>query len=115
MIVQEIIKATRQLPPEEKRQLLLALEADVAEVQVAQSELPVTKDKELEIRERRMKWFKANQVRYGGQYVVMDEDRLLGTAHSYREGRELALSQGVADAFIDYLSKPDEEGEMGGW
>lgn len=112
MNVQEIIKVTRQLPPEEKRQLLLALEADV---RAEKSEPPTAGNEKAEIRERRMKWLKANQARYGGQYVVMDEDRLLGTARSYREGRELARSQGVANAFVDYLSKSDEEGEMGGW
>ena len=112
MNVQEIIKATRQLPPDEKRQLLLALEDDV---RAERSESPATENNEAEIRERRKKWLKANQARYGGQYVVMDEDRLLGTARSYREGRELARSQGVQNVFVDYLSKPNEEGEMGGW
>lgn len=112
MNVQEIIKATRQLPPDEKRQLLLALETDV---RAEKSESPTPENNEAEIRKRRMKWLKANQARYGGQYVVMDEDRLLGVAYSYREGRELACSQGVENAFVDYLSKPDEEGEMGGW
>ena len=112
MNVQEVINVARQLSPEEKRQILLALEADVRS---AETESTRSRNRSAEARERRMKWLKLNQAKYGGQYVVLDEDRLLGTARTYREGRDLAQSQGVADAFVDYLSRPDEEGEMGGW
>jgi hypothetical protein len=68
-----------------------------------------------EVRARRMAWLKANQERYGGQFVVMDGDRFLGVAPTYPKGRKLEASLGVPDAFVNYLSKPDEEGYMGGW
>jgi hypothetical protein len=68
-----------------------------------------------EVRQRRMAWLKANREQYGGQYVVLDGDRLLGVAKNYPEGRRIALDAGVPDAFINYLSKPDEIGYMGGW
>lgn len=112
MNVQDVIKVVRELPPAEKRQILLALEADFSS---SETKLTVSTNPVTEIRERRMKWLKANQEKYGGQYVVLDEDRLLGLARTYREGRELALSHGIPNAFVDYLSKPDEEGKMGGW
>ncbi len=115
MNVQEVINIARQLPLAEQRQVLSALEANF---RANQRPSPNQTDETLttaEVRRRRMEWLKANREAYGGNYVVLDEDRLLGTARSYREGRELALSLGVADAFVDYLSKPDEMGEMGGW
>lgn len=68
-----------------------------------------------EIRQKRMAWLKANQAKYGGQFVVLDGDKLLGTAKSFIEGRKIAVESGVADAFVNYLSKPDEEGYLGGW
>lgn len=68
-----------------------------------------------DVRTRRMAWLKANQERYGGHFVVLDGDQFLGVANSYPEGRKLAAAAGVTDAFVDYLSKPDEEGYMGGW
>jgi len=68
-----------------------------------------------DVRTRRLEWLKANQERYGGQFVVLDGDRFLGVARTYPEGRKLAASLGVPDAFVNYLSKPDEEGYMGGW
>lgn len=68
-----------------------------------------------EVRTRRMTWLKANQERYGGQFVVLDGDKFLGVAPTYPEGRKLAASLGVPDAFVNYLSKPDEEGYMGAW
>lgn len=68
-----------------------------------------------DIYRRRMEWLKANREKYGGQYIVLDGDRLLGVAPSYPEGRKIAESYGVPDAFVNYLSRPDEEGFMGGW
>ena len=68
-----------------------------------------------EIRQKRMAWLKANREKYGGQYVVLDGDKLLGTAKTFPEGKQLAARAGVPDAFVNYLSKPNEEGYVGGW
>lgn len=68
-----------------------------------------------EVRQKRMKWLKANREKYGGQYVVLDGDRLLGTAKTFPEGKKIASQVGVPDAFVNYLSKVDEEGYVGGW
>ena len=67
------------------------------------------------IRQIRMAWLKANREEYGGQYVVLDGDKLLGTAKTFPEGKTIAARAGVPDAFVNYLSKPDEEGYLGGW
>lgn len=69
----------------------------------------------IDIRQKRMAWLKANREQYGGQYVVLDGDKLLGTAKTFPEGKKIAAEAGVPDAFVNYLSKPDEEGYVGGW
>lgn len=68
-----------------------------------------------DVRRRRMEWLKANRENYGGQYVILDGNKLLGVAKNYPEGKQIAVKAGVPDAFVDYLSKPDEEGFIGGW
>ncbi len=68
-----------------------------------------------ETRQKRMAWLKANREKYGGQYVVLDGDKLLGTAKTFPEGKMVGDSAGVPDAFVNYLSKPDEDGYVGGW
>ncbi len=67
------------------------------------------------IRQKRMAWLKPNREKYGGQYVVLDADNLLGTAKTFPEAKKIAARAGVSDVFIDYLSKPDEAGFIGGW
>jgi hypothetical protein len=68
-----------------------------------------------EIRQKRMEWLKANREKYGGQYVVLDGDKLLGVAKTFPEGKKIAKDAGVPDAFVNYLSSPDEVGYIGGW
>ncbi len=59
-----------------------------------------------------MTWLKANRESYGGQFVIFDDDKFLGVANSYPEAMQIAHSAGVPNAFVEYLSKPDEEGEI---
>lgn len=70
---------------------------------------------EKDLLDRQLEWLKANQAKYGGQYVILDGDKLLGTARNFREGHLIAKESGVPDAFITYLSKSDEDGYIGGW
>jgi hypothetical protein len=67
------------------------------------------------LRRRQLAWLKANREAYGGQYVVLDGDILLGVAQNYPAGRQIAKQANVPDAFVTYLSKPDEMGYIGGW
>ncbi len=68
-----------------------------------------------DVRLKRMNWLKANRKKYGGQYVVLDGDKFLGAATNFSEGKKVAADAGVPDAFVNYLSKPDEEGYIGSW
>lgn len=63
----------------------------------------------------RLKWLKSNREEYGGQYVALDRDQLIAVGPSYPIAREKALAAGKPNAFVTYLPKPDEIGEMGGW
>ena len=68
-----------------------------------------------ETRERRIEWLKSHREDYGGQYVALDGDRLIAVGPNYRVAREKARVAGKTNAFVTYLSKPDEIAEMGGW
>ena len=66
-----------------------------------------------ETRGRRLEWLKSHREEYGGQYVALDGDRLIAVGPNYRVAREKARAAGKSDAFVTYLSKPDELAEMG--
>ena len=66
-------------------------------------------------RKRRQAWIKANGTRYGGMYVALDGDRLLGTGANYAEAFEAARAAGVTEAFVDFIKPSDYVGEIGGW
>ena len=89
--------------------------------EVRQTNSPIADDENIksvdskEMLSRQLEWLKANRERYGGQYVVLDGDKLLGTAPNLREGRQIAVEADVPKAFVTYLSKPDEIGYIGGW
>ena len=68
-----------------------------------------------ETRGRRLEWLKSHREEYGGQYVALDGDRLIAVGPNYRAAREKARAAGKTNAFVTYLSKPDELAEMGGW
>ncbi len=70
---------------------------------------------EKERRRLQMEWLKANRKEYGGQYVILDGANLLGVAKNYPAGRQIAKQANVPQAFVVYLSKPDESGYLGGW
>lgn len=57
----------------------------------------------------------ANREEYGGLYVALDGDRLLGTGKNYSEAANWAKLAGVKDAFVDFLPPIGYIGEMGGW
>lgn len=66
-------------------------------------------------RQKQIEWIKANREKYGGQYVALNGDTLLGTGKNYREAFETARRAGVEDAFVDFIPPKDYVGEMGGW
>src|SRR5262245_52093236 len=66
-------------------------------------------------REKRIAWLKANREAYGGLYVALDGDVLLGTGKNFVEAAKAAQDAGVRNAFIDFVPPPDYVASMGGW
>jgi hypothetical protein len=66
-------------------------------------------------RRKRMQWLKTHREQYGGQYVALEDDTLIGVGQSYRDAKQNATAAGKPAAFVTYLPKPDEVAESGGW
>ncbi len=122
--LEQIIEEARKLPVEEQQRLRAALETldSNGEVKPSNQELSPQKPQSLhvnngddEIRQLRMEWLKSHREEHGGQYVALDGDQLLAVGPNYRIAREKAVAAGKPNAFVTYLSKPDEVAEMGGW
>ena len=122
--LEQIIEEARRLPVEEQRRLRAALESldSNGEEEPANQEPSPQKLESLrvnngddEIRQLRMQWLKSHREEHGGQYVALNGDQLLAVGSNYRIAREKALAAGKPNAFVTYLSKPDEVAEMGGW
>ena len=66
-------------------------------------------------RQQQMEWMKANAEEYGGQYVALIGEQLIGVGKTFRAVNEAARMAGQQNAFVTYLPKPGEVLEMGGW
>jgi len=114
--LEQIIDEARSLSPAEKRKLRQVLDLELE--QLKQQECPQlthSDDGDDQTRQRRLDWLKAHREEFGGQYVALDSDRLIAVGPSYPVAREKAQAVGKPNAFVTYLPKPDEIGEMGGW
>lgn len=111
--LENLIEQTEKLSPQEKIQL--------AKYLVESAEKPDETDVVLsaESKEEKQllwdKWMKANREKYGGLYVALDGEKLLGTGKNYPEAAEHAKKAGIEDAFIDFVRPVGYVGEMGGW
>ncbi len=64
-------------------------------------------------RQQHVEWMKSHRQEYGGLYVALDGDRLLGTGRNYPEAAAAARQVGVPNAFIDVVLPLDYEGYLG--
>ena len=115
--LEQIIDEARLLSPAEKRKLRQILDLELEQVRSQDRTEPIqhSNGDDNQTRERRLEWLKTHREEYGGQYVVLDGAKLLAVGANYRIAREKALAAGKPNAFVTYLSKPDEIAEMGGW
>ncbi|HEY8224400.1 MAG TPA: hypothetical protein VIG25_03915 [Pyrinomonadaceae bacterium] len=74
-----------------------------------------TDNNHAELCKQRLEWMKSHREEFGGQYVALDRDQLVAVGPNYRVAREKAAASGHPNAFVDYLPKSDEIGQMGGW
>ena len=66
-------------------------------------------------RQKSFTWLKANREAYGGLYVALDGDVLLGTGKNFVDAAKAAQEAGVCDAVIDFVPPPDYVALTGGW
>lgn len=112
-ILENLKQQANQLTPQEKKLLAEYLYSEIDNKD--NSDLGLADTTKEEKRRLRTEWIKANREKYGGLYVALDGNKLLGTGKNYPEAAKYAKLAGVKDAFIDFLPPIDYVGEMGGW
>jgi hypothetical protein len=104
-ILEALKEQSERLSPVEKRLLADYLILGIEKTDETDLGLPdVRKDEKRRLRDK-----------YGGLYVALDGDKLLGTGRNFPEAAHWARIAGIKDAFIDFLPPVDYVGEMGGW
>lgn len=112
-LLKKIKEQTKNLTPREKNLLAKFLLQETGKIE--DRNLGLAGENKEEKRRLQMEWLKANREKYGGQYVALDGDTLLGVGENYPEAHKKAIAAGVTDAFIGFLPPVDYVGEMGGW
>lgn len=112
-ILENLKEQTNQLTPQEKKLLAEYLYANIEPQN--QLDLGLADTTKEEKRRLRAEWMKANREKYGGLYVALDGNKLLGTGKNYPEAAQHAKLAGVKNAFIDFVRPTDYVGEMGDW
>jgi predicted phosphoribosyltransferase len=110
-LLDSLKEQTRQLSAQEKASLASFL---LQETRPNGNESNPDNDSE-EIRGRRMKWLRANRIKYSGQYVALAGDEVVATGQTRREAVQKAKNAGANNFFAVYVYPPDYVGELGGW
>jgi hypothetical protein len=117
IIKQQIVTLSRQEQAELSQFLAKQMEQDNLNSAAAQKTSKQAKSEEAEADEKRRRlhaeWLKSHREEYGGMYVALDGDRLLGIGRNYPEAAEAARRAGVSDAYVEFVLPPDYEGYMG--
>lgn len=66
-------------------------------------------------RQKSIAWIKSHREEYGGKYVALDGDKVIGIGERYGDALKLALQAGYKKAFIGHVLPVNYEGYMGGW
>lgn len=66
-------------------------------------------------RQKSIAWITSHRKEYGGKYVALDGDRVIGIGERYGDALKLALQAGYKKAFIGHVLPLNYEGYMGGW
>lgn len=117
-VLENLKEQTEQLTPREKQELAEFLQESAKKASEAVDsngqDLGLPADNKQEARRLRDKWMRENREKYGGLYVALDGDKLIGTGKNYPEAADLARKAGIKDAFVDFLPPIGYVGEMGG-
>jgi|CXWL01.1.fsa_nt_gi hypothetical protein len=66
-------------------------------------------------RQKSIAWIKSHRDQYGGKYVALDGDKVIGIGDRYGDALKLALKAGYKNAFIGNVLPLDFEGYLGGF
>jgi hypothetical protein len=117
IIKRQIVALSRQEQAELSQFLAKQMEHDNLNSAATPKTSDQAKSDDVEAAERKRRlhaeWLKSHREEYGGMYVALDGDRLLGTGKNYPEAAEAARSAGVSDAYVEFVLPPDYEGYMG--
>lgn len=101
---EQVITQINDLPLAEKKAL-----RELLDKQIANS----TNENSIESkRNKTLSWIVANREKYGGLYVALDGDRLLGTGKNYAEAFASARQAGIENAFVDFIAPIGYVGEI---
>lgn len=100
----------RLLPGHEKE---LALKAEIPNSSTSEPNKTTTTT-EIE-RQKSILWIRSHREEYGGLYVALVGDELIGTGRRYGDALRIAREKGYPNAFIGDVLPVDYEGFSGGW
>lgn len=112
IIKQQIATLSPQEMSELSRFLSAQQEKDWQPV-VAAPMAPDEKEAAARKRQQQAEWMMSHRAEYGGLYVALDGDRLLGTGKNYPEAAAAARAVGVSNALVDFVLPLDYEGYLG--
>lgn len=121
--IQELyVNTVLPLPAVERRQLAALILQDLPQPpknSVTQDEFisqtPLSVAEREAKRQKSIAWIRTHRAEYGGLYVALDGDELIGAGKRYGEARAIAIQKGYPNAFIGDVLPLDYEGYMGGW
>jgi hypothetical protein len=111
--LQDVLKAVRMLPPEEQRKLREYLEHETSEtpsavLRVENTRFP-SKTFDLEY-----SWLREHAGEYAGEWVALDEDRLISHGTDVRQVHAAAQAAGVEYPYLLQID-PADAVPFGGW
>lgn len=108
----QVIEAALALPLEDQRRLRERLE--VQERRLNETRQREERFKSDEDRHKKIdQWLRENRLKYVGQWVALDEDRLISHGTDGRKVFEEAKAAGVKVPFLEHIV--EEKYPFGGW
>lgn len=116
-LLHDLMKRSSELSLSEKKRLALFLTEEGASDNGAPPETRMrfnAPENHSQHREQYLAWLKAHREEYGGQYVALHGDRLVGSGKSIREAANAARRNGCLTPFLVHVPRPEGE-YWGGW
>jgi Family of unknown function (DUF5678) len=108
--VDQIIKSIAQLPAAEQERIRQWLEEKRATNREAQgSQAHVNRSA------RSLRWLHENRVKYSGQWVALDGDRLMASGPTAKELYCKAKAEGIEIPFVELVTDSEPVPSTGGW